>query len=200
MPEFVPYPKTPRLFRDVVVTEKIDGTNGCIHIFRSNNLNPPEDYKAVVKIKVPDTEYDHFFVAAGSRNRWISVADDNYGFAKWVKDNAEELVKLGVGTHFGEWWGRGIQRNYARPDRIFSLFNAGRWTAENVPACVSVVPILYSGVFEPNTTHKCIAKLRNEGSIAAPGFMNPEGIIMYHTAAKAVFKVTLDNDDKAKGE
>ncbi len=174
--DFKPYPKTPRFFREVVITEKIDGTNGQILITEDN------------------------LIGAASKNRVLTLADDNYGFYRWVHDNREELLKLGPGAHAGEWWGRGIQRNYARPDRVFSLFNAGRWTAENVPACVSVVPILYSGVLEPNTVHKCLAKLRNEGSIAAPGFMNPEGVILYHTAAKTSFKVTLDNDDKAKGE
>jgi hypothetical protein len=30
--EFVPFPKIKRLFRDVIVTEKLDGTNGQIYI------------------------------------------------------------------------------------------------------------------------------------------------------------------------
>lgn len=47
-----------------------------------------------------------------SRTRWITPEDDNYGFAKWANENKEELLKLGIGQHFGEWWGSGIQRGY----------------------------------------------------------------------------------------
>ena len=43
--EFRPYPKTPRLNREIVVTEKIDGTNGAIvieewehHLFANRDL------------------------------------------------------------------------------------------------------------------------------------------------------------------
>lgn len=32
MIEFKAWPKIPRLFRDVIITEKIDGTNAAIHI------------------------------------------------------------------------------------------------------------------------------------------------------------------------
>ena len=32
LPEFVPFPKIPRLYKECVITEKIDGTNGVIYI------------------------------------------------------------------------------------------------------------------------------------------------------------------------
>jgi hypothetical protein len=32
MAEFIAWPKTQRLFRDIIVSEKIDGTNAAIHI------------------------------------------------------------------------------------------------------------------------------------------------------------------------
>lgn len=35
-------------------------------------------------------------------------------------------------------------------------------------------------------------------SLASPSFMNPEGVIIFHTAAKAIFKVTLERDDEPK--
>jgi hypothetical protein len=41
--------------------------------------------------------------------------------------------------------------------------------------------------------------LRTEGSVAAPGFMDPEGICIYHEASGQLFKATLKNDDKPKG-
>jgi hypothetical protein len=41
--------------------------------------------------------------------------------------------------------------------------------------------------------------LRGNGSKAVPGFMNPEGIIAYHTASKQNFKVLIENDHLPKG-
>ena len=38
------------------------------------------------------------------------------------------------------------------------------------------------------------------GSLAAPGFMKPEGVVIYHTAANIMFKKTFKNDEKGKGE
>ncbi len=40
--------------------------------------------------------------------------------------------------------------------------------------------------------------ITEKGSVAAPGWMRPEGIIVYHTAAGVLFKVTCENDDKPK--
>lgn len=37
------------------------------------------------------------------------------------------------------------------------------------------------------------------GSYAAPGFKNPEGIVIYHTAAKTLFKKTIVGNEKPKG-
>ncbi|KKK96424.1 hypothetical protein LCGC14_2662910, partial [marine sediment metagenome] len=44
-----------------------------------------------------------------------------------LNENKKELMKLGVGTHHGEWWGSGIQRRYNLDEKRFSLFNTGRW-------------------------------------------------------------------------
>jgi hypothetical protein len=38
-----------------------------------------------------------------------------------------------------------------------------------------------------------------KGSYAAPGFMKPEGIVVYHVAASVGFKKTIDNDHIPKG-
>jgi len=45
-----------------------------------------------------------------------------------------------------------------------------------------------------------IEYLKANGSIAAPGFMKPEGIIIYHTAGNLYFKKTIENDEKYKGK
>jgi hypothetical protein len=173
--EFQEFPKISRLFRDVTITEKIDGTNGQIIITEDGQI------------------------AAASRSRLLTPQDDNYGFAAWVEANKEELLTLGPGRHFGEWWGRGIQRNYSQPVKRFSLFNTHRW-AEARPSCCDVVPVLYHGTYKPSCVHDALSSLRKKGSKAAPGFMNPEGIVMWHDHARVYFKTTLEKDEISKGE
>lgn len=45
-----------------------------------------------------------------------------------------------------------------------------------------------------------LEQLRTRGSVAAPGFMKPEGVVVFHTASQQLFKVTLENDDERKGK
>lgn len=175
IPEFVEFPKMARLSREIIITEKLDGTNAQIFI----------------------TDEGGFYV--GSRSRWITPEADNYGFARWAYDNREELMQLGPGSHFGEWWGAGIQRKYNTGEKRFSLFNVSRWGApEGRPACCSVVPTLYVGDFTTDAVEDCIASLREFGSRAAPGFMNPEGVVVFHTAGRVGFKKTLHKDEVPK--
>lgn len=173
-PEFVPFPKMARHSRRVVVTEKIDGTNAQVHITDAGE------------------------VFAGSRNRWITPTDDNYGFAKWVEAHREELLLLGPGSHFGEWWGSGIQRRYGMTEKAFSLFNVGRWTETPPPACCRIVPVLWDGPNDQLNLPALMVDLMTTGSHAAPGFMDPEGVIVFHTAAKVAFKKTLKDDAEPK--
>jgi len=177
MAEFKEFNKIPRLTRDCVVTEKLDGTNGLIYI--------GEDGEFLV----------------GSRSRWITPESDNHGFAKWAYANKEELIKLGPGYHYGEWWGQGInKRGYDLKEKRFSLFNTSRWSNDAIrPACCEVVPILYQGTFCTVAIQACINRLKRDGSAAAPGFMKPEGIVVYHVAANRYFKKTIENDESPKG-
>lgn len=177
VPEFEPFPKIPRLSREIIVTEKIDGTNAQIFIGD-----------------------DGFTIRAGSRSRWITPQDDNFGFARWVEENRVSLLALGPGRHFGEWWGSGIQRGYGltKGEKRFSLFNVSRWTDDVRPAICGVVPVLYRGDFNTNVIETCLGGLRMLGSVAAPGFMKPEGVIVFHTALNAGFKKTLEKDDAPK--
>lgn len=171
--DFLEFPKMPRLAREVVVTEKLDGTNACIGI----------------------TEDGRMFT--GSRSRWITPQEDNYGFAAWAEKHKEELLELGDGRHFGEWWGAGIQRRYGLQEKRFSLFNVFRW-AETRPACCGVVPVLYMGVFDTAAIDGVLEALQTNGSVAAPGFMKPEGIVVFHVAGNVGFKKTLEKDDVPK--
>lgn len=177
VPEFQAFKKIPRLNRDMVITEKIDGTNACVHIT------------------------DEGEIYAGSRTRWITPGKktDNYGFAQWVEDNKVELLKLGPGRHFGEWWGKGINRGYGLEERRFSLFNVDRYGV-NRPACCGVVPVLFSGAFDSNVIKSNLEQLRATGSVVVPGFLKPEGIVIFHVASNSLYKVTLENDEKPKGD
>jgi len=191
--EFVGFPKMARLSREIIVTEKIDGTNAQVCI----------------------GEDDSIF--AGSRTRWITPQDDNYGFAAWVEAHHNELLTLGPGRHFGEWWGAGIQRGYGLKEKRFSLFNVQRWAIygtqpqriatanpsiekwqDMLPECCGLVPILYRGKFCTQEIEKKIELLRTNGSMAVPGFMKPEGIVVFHVAGSVGFKKTLENDEMPK--
>ena len=173
---FVGFGKIPRMTREVVVTEKLDGTNAQVYI--------GEDGETML---------------VGSRKRWITPEDDNYGFARWCEENKEELLKLGPGRHFGEWWRQSIQRKYGLKEKRFSLFNSCRWLLEEPPSCSHVVPILWRGPFRTNVIDEVLSTLKVLGSKAAPGFMNPEGIIIYHTAGNFYMKKTIEKDEVPKG-
>jgi len=196
--EFVEFPKIPRLSRDMIITEKIDGTNGCVCV--------GEDGEFLV----------------GSRTRWITPENDNHGFAAWAYAHKDELIAgLGKGRHFGEWWGSGIQRGYGLPkgEKRFSLFNVTRWCLHGtepqdlatqdpritkkqdvLPACVGLVPVLFRGPFNTPNVLIVMDMLSYGGSLAAPGFMNPEGIVIFHVAQGNLFKKTFKNDEGKGGQ
>lgn len=187
------FPKIPRLHREVVITEKLDGTNALVRIWDpSQTIDtrelPPDDRLL--------TTNDGYWLAAGSRKRWLSPQDDNFGFASWVWDHAEDLAQLGPGHHYGEWWGQGINRGYGLTEKRFSLFNTSRWLDATLPEVLDVVPTIARGTgeFLNYLVQQSITDLYEHGSFAAPGFMNPEGIVVYHDAANALFKVTLQGD------
>jgi hypothetical protein len=185
-PEFTPFPKIARLNRDITITEKIDGTNAAIVIQQTD---------------------DEVSIYAQSRKRVITPDDDNFGFAAWVFENFDALVSiLGPGIHFGEWWGSGIQRGYglSKGEKRFSLFNTTRWLPEllyNEEAFaigLRTVPVIYEGIFDTYAIDSALDDLREEGSYAAPGFKNPEGVVIFHHAGNHLYKVTLENDEVPK--
>lgn len=193
---FAGFPKMGRLTREMIISEKIDGTNAQILI--------SEDGASML---------------VGSRTQWITPQADNYGFARWAEENKEELLKMGPGRHFGEWWGSGCQRGYGlqKGEKRFSLFNTIRWALhgtepqriitadpriekyqEVLPKCVGLVPVLYRGEFCTVKANEVLEQLRTNGSSASPGFMRPEGIVIFHVAGNVGFKKTLDKDELPK--
>lgn len=174
MADFQEFEKIARWSREIVITEKIDGTNACIYIGE-------------------DGEFQ-----TGSRNRWITPEDDNFGFSRWAHEHKDELLALGPGRHFGEWWGAGIQRRYGLDEKRFSLFNTGRWQEAPLPGCIQLVPVLYIGPNADAEIQGALDRLRTFGSVASPGFMKPEGVVIYHTALRRLFKKTLEKDEVPK--
>lgn len=164
---FIKWPKIPRLENEIFhISEKIDGTNACIVITENGD------------------------VGAQSRTRLITPKDDNYGFANWVYENHHDLFEdLGPGHHFGEWWGQGIQRGYDLKEKQFSLFNPTKQSSlcSNVPIIANCPAIVLNEVIEVS-----LNQLQTQGSFAAPGYMRPEGLVIYGEQSKAYWKVIID--------
>lgn len=214
MSNYPAFGSIPRLHRHFTITEKIDGTNGLIAIFEGET---PPDLDLWAENDLAD-ENSNLIVAAGSRNRWLTDAkgDDNHGFAAWVRANAATLAEdLGPGMHFGEWWGSGIARGYGLPkgEKRFSLFNTKRWSENGrteptfETSGLDVVPVLFDSESSGDEgvtrdlnweVDMALMTLERSGSSAAPGFMRPEGIIVYHKASGQYFKATLEKDDIPK--
>lgn len=183
---FIKWPKIPRLKNEVFhISEKIDGTNACIVIERS----PAIDFDSTIPIATLWKNGIGFNVGAQSRTRLITPEDDNYGFARWVQTNAEQLLEdLGEGHHFGEWWGQGIQRGYDLKEKRFSLFNPTKQSS----ICYHV-PLIHSCTSKTleEDIESIIVTLR-DGSFAAPGYMKPEGLVIYGEQSHVYWKIILD--------
>lgn len=178
---FKKIPRVEKLSSFCVITEKLDGTNAQVAFSDAGDM----------------------FV--GSRNRWLKPEGegpkgcDNYGFAAWCRDNRSELEKLGPGRHYGEWYGYGIgPRGYGLPEKRFALFNTKRWADGGVtprPACCEVVTVLFEGT--PDCTLRQAGEaaaqmLMVDGSKHVPGYMRPEGCVVYVPAFDALFKAIIE--------
>lgn len=175
--EFESFASIERIQQNITITEKIHGTNAQVYI-------------------------DGLTVLAGSRTRWITVGDDNYGFAAWVLKNAPELISaLGNGRHYGEWYGSGINAGYGMKERRFALFNPVRWVplrdAGALPAGVDVVPVLYSGPWTDTIVTETMDCLRVEGSRLVPGYSKPEGVVIWFDRSRVMMKRTFESEDAA---
>ena len=233
MVEFTPWGKTPRLSSPYIITEKIDGTNSAVVIEKEGWGYSPacDDPNLVAQIAGSELGEDGFpmvqwNVYAQSRNRFITPQSDNFGFAAWVRENAEELVEiLGPGRHFGEYWGNGIQRGYGLPrgERRFSLFNVTRHNPLGSMADLeayfaapfagreplfpdlpelSTVPVISAVEGDrslramSHMVDRALVKLSLAGSFAAE-FDRPEGIVLFHSRSNQPFKAFCDDAEKA---
>ena len=105
--DFKSFRKIPALHSSslrIRITQKIHGTNGQLLIWK--------DKEGEMHLK------------AGSRNRWLTPEDDNYGFAKWAHTHKYFLIEfLGCGRHYGEWAGKGVNKGEGLSEKRFFLFN-----------------------------------------------------------------------------
>ena len=89
--EFKPYPKTPRLRRTIVITEKIDGTNAQIQFDEHGDILVGSRKRQI---------FPEGTVRDPNRLDKYVKATDNFGFAHWAYDNKEALFEfLGEGCH-----------------------------------------------------------------------------------------------------
>lgn len=197
--KFEPWPKTlhvDKVMGNVIVTEKIDGTNACI-VFQ-----------------------DDGYMFTQSRNRIITPDQDNQGFAKWAYRNQKNLFYIfGPGRHYGEWWGKKIGRTYNMQHNVFSVFNNGRFyrtdgndmdsmstRAQEGPLFdqVSAVPLIYTGVYGSEQMVEKVFEFETGKSKAAAEFgvefYDPEGVCYYFRNFDRVAKLVFAHPGKHKWE
>lgn len=186
--EFIPFAKISHLKSPCIITEKIDGTNACLEITETSVTACSRTRRLVTTYAdAPLVWHD-----VDAKGRGV----DNYGLGAWVVENCHLLAKLGPGRHFGEWYGRGIQRGYGLPGKRLAFFNTSMTDpGETVPELRDLIrctPVLYEGVFSELAIENAMATLLNQGSYVAPGFMHPEGVVVHFAHNRTSFKVVFD--------
>lgn len=162
------------------ITQKIHGTNAQVTVFQKE-----------------DGELD---LVCGSRTRFIYPHDDNYGFAGFVHANKEAFLNLGLGTHYGEWAGPGINSGEGLTEKTFVLFAYGRYrnadgSAMELPPRTVIVPVLYEGPVDLDKVQEVMDDLVKNGSKLVPGFTNPEGVVV--SLAGTRYKKTFSAEESA---
>ncbi len=162
------------------ITQKMHGTNAQILI--ENDVEA-----GVMRIK------------AGSRTKYLTETNDNFGFAKWVNENAQDLIEiLNEGRHYGEWCGPGINSGEGLKERTLFLFDVPRFRhfiEKREHPQVSCVPILYEGPFNTVTIDNVFGWLKREGSHAVEygTFDKVEGIVVEVDGKR--FKKVFNSED-----
>lgn len=175
--EFKAFPKIEHVGNlYMTITQKIHGSNAQIYIF--------------------DTESGRDLLV-GSRNRWITPEDDNFGFATFVyKNKLEFITKLGLGQHFGEWAGPSINSGEGLTEKTFVLFDEHKFPPERpLPPQTVVVPVLYKGKLDLDAVNSAMMDLKANGSKLVSGFTRPEGIVINFGGTR--YKKVFDAEETA---
>jgi len=174
--EFKAWPKTSRLKSPVTISEKLHGSNGVV-VCQVTTSYAPDDRTPLYSLQL----------VAQTRNRLVTVDDDQTGVARWVEENQYSLQrdlvlnghdpsnppKEGVFYHYGEFMTRGHKEPH------FYLFNTRRWKdVEFETPTLKVVPVLYEGEYYEGLVEECLNYLRKNGSLVHPG-VPPEGVVVY---------------------
>lgn len=192
--EFKAFPKIERISKvNMAITQKIHGTNAQIFIKEEfPKMEYPWPHLQFTKVNGK-----YYSITCGSRTRWIYPGDDNYGFAAFVHSHREEFIqKLGVGQHFGEWAGLGINSGEGLKEKVFVLFDFWKYPPERpLPPNTMVVPVLYQGPMDLQVIETVMADLKQNGSKLVPGFMRPEGVVIQAMGHR--YKKVFDAEDTA---
>jgi hypothetical protein len=183
MIEFKSWPKTTRRKSKCTISEKLHGSNGAL-AFEVTDDSPTDGRE----IYVLDIQ-----MATQTRNRIVTVQDDQTGIARWAEANRDTLVmdllhvnrmlpEPGLYYHYGEFMTRG----HTEPH--FYLFNTRRWTGVQFRTpTLKVVPVLYEGDYYDGVVEECLEDLRQNGSKAHPG-TPAEGVVVYYPGNDTMFK------------
>jgi hypothetical protein len=217
-PDFESFPDIKKLGKAALyITQKIHGSNAQIYVFRNTEYvttlesMPDEARAAKLSAEYPGKELtfeqrkeggvDMFTtftdLACGSRSQWVVPGKDNFGFAEMVYAHKQEFIdKLGLGRHYGEWAGPGINSGEGLTQKYFILFDHWRYPeGRPLPPNTKVVPVLYDGPFDMGQVAIAMNDLRANGSKLVPGFMAPEGVVVRIKGER--YKVVFQ-DEEAK--
>ncbi len=189
MVEFKEWPKIPRGGggETITITEKIDGTNACIIVSEGLVIGAQSRTQLLCERELYIVEG---FI--GEVGKWENRSD-NYGFADYVRNNENELSKLGDGYHYGEWAGPGIQKNHHNLEKkTLFLFNSDRWRdgRQERPAGVECVPVIYEGEWGPHIIENTMKELWDTAKYKG---YHPEGIVIWYHKTRRYEKVTFEN-------
>jgi len=185
MREFKKFPKIKQSRTlSYVITEKLHGTNASVHIYTKDMgeeiLDDEKDFL------VPQAPFfnEYIIVRPAKRSGFLTLADDNFGFAKFIAERKDQLSEeLGLGTFFGEFVGPGINGGCGLDHKRFALFDVLKFSPGelDLPEDVDFVPILFKGrQLETMATNVALslASLKTGGSKYSKGFETPEGIVI----------------------
>jgi len=159
----------------IIITEKMDGTNGCI----------------IIK--------DGIIIGVQSRTKLLSIDDDNYGFFAWCAEHAAHIIDvLGDGRHYGEFCGPGINKNrHDLGQRAFFIFNTFVYPTIPESAYIKKIDLIYTGKYSDLEIRKASFYINLRGMRF--GYC-PEGFVVFYEAFGGYIKHITRSTDMRKNK